>query len=324
MKNFSVKLRGGQIVWPVLLILLLAVVGAICSGGCLAFMAQDGVDGYTAVGWPLVGGLALLLVVMLAVDVAAMLLSLRVLRTGLEAITYDGVAVETDYKPARLVGIVLSGVALTFITCGIYAPWFAARLMRYFADGATHKFNTISFRGKGMRLFAYVVLALVVPIAITTLVLGISVVELEQGGIDSFAPLIVLAVGLLSLLSIALVSVLVMMWSIDFGYGQKVVRCKMPLWQSMWFVAGQVVLIVLTLGLYAPMAELRIYRYVARRTYIIGDGGEEGRFGLVLHPWRDWAWVWVQIVLTIITLGIYTPWFLANYFSRFGSRLYRE
>ncbi|MBQ1964602.1 MAG: hypothetical protein II358_04180, partial [Tidjanibacter sp.] len=78
----------------------------------------------------------------------------------------------------------------------------------------------------------------------------------------------------------------------------------------------------LTLGLYAPAAELRTMRYVARHTYVEGEEQKPKRFGMSLRMWSDWGYLWVQTLLLLVTFGLYLPWFYAKVMSRFTERLY--
>jgi len=67
-------------------------------------------------------------------------------------------------------------------------------------------------------------------------------------------------------------------------------------------------LTVITLGIYGPLAFLRLYQYFITKTKGIADEGQTVRFGYDLQYGRDWLFIWGQLLLTIIPFGIYFPW----------------
>ena len=70
-----------------------------------------------------------------------------------------------------------------------------------------------------------------------------------------------------------------------------------------WTYLVNVILIVITIGIYSPWAYVSVQRWICRHTYVDGKqltfrGSGAGFFGTYL----------LVAILTVITLGIYGPW----------------
>ena len=177
-----------------------------------------------------------------------------------------------------------------------------------------------------MRLFAISILVAIVPTVVLTMVAAMLGGGAMMGAIDmmSFAPLLALGVVVVEFFFVALYLVLVYGWMVNLTYGDKILTARLSVLPATGYVMGQIFLTLLTCGLYAPMADLRIMQYIADRCVVVSPDGEEKSMGLRLRSWRDWAWMWGQVLLLSITLGIYLPWFYAKVMNRFGGRLYVE
>ena len=319
---FSLNLRGRDFVWPMLGMWLLVLV---VSGCTVAHFVAAAESTMTIVD----GTFALRLLLGVAIQIAlwsgVALTLLPIVQRSLVATEFEGEAVECTYDRRRYLGLVLGGVALSVVTCGLYLPWFIVRLMKFFAEGVSHRFNLVSFRGKAMRLFAITILTAILPAVVVELVLVSVGYDAAAQPLDmmSFAPLLGLAVVLVELFFVSLFVILLCRWMVDMTYGDKVISTRLSPLSAACFVMWQLVLTMITAGLYAPMAELRTMRYVAERCVVVGPDGEKS-MGLRLRSWRDWAWVWGQVLIFVLTLGFYLPWYYAKVMNRFGSRLYVE
>lgn len=322
---FSLNLQGRDFVWPVLGVWLLVAVVTVAAG-TLMYNAAVSVDTMTVVNGRWFVELLLWGLVEVAVLFGGAMCSLLVVKRTLVATEFDGAPFECAYDTRRYVGIALGGAVLSVITFGLYLPWYLVRQMRFWAEGVSHKFHLVSFRGKPMRLFAISILAAVAPTVVTTIVAATLSGGAMTGTLDmmSFAPLLALGIVVVELFFVSLYVVLTYAWMTNLTYGDKVLTSRLSALPATGFVMGQIVLTLLTCGLYAPMAELRIMRYVAERSVVVSPEGEEKSLGLRLRSWRDWAWLWGQVLLLTITLGLYLPWYYAKVMNRFGGRLYVE
>ena len=79
----------------------------------------------------------------------------------------------------------------------------------------------------------------------------------------------------------------------------------------------ELVLAVLTLGFYFPMAFIRLFRYFSEHTKSNVVDGKQITMGYDGDQVTDFLFMWKQILLTIISFGIYYPWA----FTRIAQRL---
>ena len=70
----------------------------------------------------------------------------------------------------------------------------------------------------------------------------------------------------------------------------------------------ELVLAILTLGFYLPMAFIRLFRYFSEHTRSNVVEGKQITMGYDGDQVADFLFMWKQILLTVITLGIYYPW----------------
>lgn len=323
-KFFELKITGRSFLRPMAAILLSTLL--FCSG----FVWAEGLigGGSDAAMTVVDGRFALYLLacgaMCFAYGFVVMWALLPIMTTTINALHYDNAPFQTEYNRGDYLRLVAKDVALSVVTFGIYTPWFLASLMRFFAEGVSHKFNLMSFRGKGMRLLAIVVLTYLVPMMVVLLLADVVMADLSVASVDmmSFVPLALLAMVLSFAIAVSMYTALVCEWSINLTYGDRLVVARLPLWGAVGYIMGQIALTLLTLGLYVPMAYLRVCRYIAEHTYVEAEEQKPLVFGLRLLGWRDWGFVWVQLLLVMVTFGLYTPWYYARIMSRFGSRLY--
>ena len=229
-----------------------------------------------------------------------------------------------DYDFGRYVWLVVKGAFFSVITLGIYFPWFLARIMRYFAENTSFRFNTLNFNGKGLTLFGILVLTMVLPVFLLVAGLAAMGVSGYAFGESAMGILWLLLIILFAFLFIMALSMsLTLKWFFDFSFGSKRIISDMKVMPAAFFIMGQVFLVFITAGLYCPMYMLRMYRYFVSHI-ILGDEIVEDRFGFTLNTWRDYFFVLGQVLLTIITLGIYWSWAYAGISTRLFTHSYVE
>ncbi|MBO5902572.1 MAG: DUF898 family protein [Tidjanibacter sp.] len=317
MKNyFNFTIKAKQFVPYVFGMILLIVAGVtidiVYGGATKSPMAV--IDGGFLTTW-LVS--TLISMVMVA---GIMALYFPVIVNLLSSIVYKDQKIEVECDFRAWMRLSLKGLLLSFITFGIYAPWWVASMLRFFADGSSHGYNRIAFRGKGGRFFAITVLGFLLPMALCSALFSVGTIgaAADDGG---FALLAILIGALVMIVTGTFYQFYLYKWYVNIEYGSQrvVLGCKPG--ALFWTMIGEGILAVITFGIYAPMAFLRIYRAVAREI-VAGREKIEARGGLSLTPWKDWAYCWGQILLSIVTIGIYSPWAVMKLVRRFGSRFY--
>jgi uncharacterized membrane protein YjgN (DUF898 family) len=328
MRNyFDFKLKGSQIFlyvlagWVVMaaltLVFALPYVGMAVSGEVPAIKERL-LD--TAYLWSVIA--------FLGIAFAAIVVNYVVLFYIVKA-TVGGLSIGEDrfvpqYDPGRYVWLVVGGAFLSVITLGIYFPWFVTRMLRYFAENTSFRFNTFNFRGKGMALFGIIVLAMVLPVFLAALgVAALGVSASAFGRQPSREVLWGFLIMFAMLFMAALYIALTIRWVFKFSYGSKRVTTDMKLIPAAFYIMGQSFLVMITMGLYGPMCMLRMYGYVVGHM-VLGDEIVEDRFGFTLDVWKDYFFVLGQGLLTIITVGIYWPWAYARISTRLFTHSYVE
>lgn len=249
------------------------------------------------------------------------LLMLFVVRPMAEACGLEGERAATDYSVGEYAKRCLIGALLSAVTLGIYTPWFVAGLTKYLLGGISFKGIRFGFHGTGISLLAILTLAFVLPLVLLAMLFSVAIVTAPFR--ESLTTFIVGCVVMLVAVVVvcAVGYVLLARWMLKVSYGDKVLSANFTTFGATLFLIEQSALSILTLGLYSPMMWLRIVQYFLSATSL-GEGRERVRLGMRLRSWRDWAYVWGQTLLVVVTLGIYTPWCYARLMNRFVPRIY--
>ena len=312
---FQCHIEGRRLLLPWLVALVLTVGAAWVYGAVLMPAAPAGprLDGHFLLGilWTLLLGICLL--------AAQCVYYYFFVRATLRGTSLYGEAVEADYDPTQYVRLCAKGILLSAVTCGIYLPWLVVSLVRYFASAVIHRLFLCEeprYRGRGSVLFAYGVLLGVVPMVI--LPFAASFFLLAGGRAVIGVLLLIVSVWLLAFLR-----ALTLRYLVNFSLAHRRLTTTVNGWQAGWFVFGQLLLAGITLGIYWPMALLRIWRYYVGRT-VIGDETVEMRFGFSTSLLTDFGRLFVQLLLTVVTCGIYLPWGYARTMELLIGRTYVE
>ncbi len=321
MRNyFSFRLKGLSIFVPCFVALVAVyaycIVNAVMFQGESIFLADIAIDS----NW-----VALFIVWFVSVYVLTSIMCgavFFVVKRSVESLTYSENAFETDYRFGEYAKMVLPNILLVIVTAGIYLPWFANKLMKYFAARTTHNFNLMEFGGTPMTLFVYSVLLYALPLAVLSGIMD-SIGPLEQSGDGMAIFWYILTMHGIFFFASMYTACIYPKWLLRFWYGNRRVASTATVWGGCWFIFGQMLLCLVTLCLYAPAACLKIYRYYIRKM-VAGDEMVETRFGYDLRPWRDYFYLLGQGLLVLLTLGIYWPWGYARISERIINRIYVE
>lgn len=198
---------------------------------------------------------------------------------------------------------------------GIYYPWYTKRITDYLAQKTSLDNDFFQFKGRPAKLLQYFILALIIPLIIWAIIFSILVVHLSKNkySIENFSLIILTAVVYLFLfILIAPFLYLAYKWNINFEWKGKKILWNTNFWPSVGFIAGQTLLTIITLGIYWPVLLIKSYRYFISKTILVENEVEIGRFAFEGTCKEGFALIWGQTLLSIITIGIYTPWAYAN------------
>lgn len=317
-RNLEYSISGRKIMWPIWGVIAICMVASLAT--LLLTPDYGSPEGTVADGGWVLTTLATVAIALLG-SVAVYGLCLPLSKYTLEALSIEGEKITTDYDVAEYMKLVIVGSLLTIVTFGLYSPWFMVRITRYLLGNAYLRLRPLGFHAKGGDLFAIVVLGLLLPLVVLMVAVGLLVVNFGEGADPLFTVLGAVIFYLVVVVWMALFVVLVTRWAINLSVGEERIVTTVPTGEATLFVVGQILLCCITCGLYAPMMELRILQYFVDSCRV-GEGRDARRFGMKIMAWRDWAFVWGQLLLVMFTFGIYTPWYYARVMNRFVPRIY--
>ncbi len=232
----------------------------------------------------------------------------------IEGVTIDNTNLQFSGLLSEYVKISLSGIILSAITLGIYLPWFLRNIYEFFAKNTSYRGSSASFKGIPQNLLKYMVIFLIAYILLLFLGFGI----IFNGGLFLFIIfLIALLLWAVSFIHIQLT------WSLQFSFRGYTTKCTMSKGDGARFLLGQMLLILITLGIYSPWAYLKIVTLYTKNLHI--QDNEGNIVFLTFHPESgDGLLILGQILLICITLGIYRPFALGNIGNRLIPRIQLE
>jgi len=229
--------------------------------------------------------------------------------------------IRCDYDFGQYLGIICLGLFLSVITLGIYVPWFMRNCYRFFVNNSSWKDNNFSFLGKGGKLFIIALLYFILPIfVISFLLAGVYGPELVKNPSGSY---LFIRQSLIQIIMIPFIY-LVYKWRVNIAYKEYNIKWETEFWPSVLKIFVQAIFTVITFGIYAPMAFLKLYTYFAGKTGTNVVDNQKITFGYDLDAWNDFLFLWGQLLLTAVTLGIYYPWALCKIGKRISEKTYMQ
>jgi uncharacterized membrane protein YjgN (DUF898 family) len=216
-------------------------------------------------------------------------------------------------------GIFFLGLFLTIITLGIYSPWFIRNMQRFYVDNSSYNESKLAFKGKGGELFIILLVTFVIPytfIMVLTMLLTMSN-NFEQSQATS---------GIIQLITTFVLipyMYFVYKWMVNIEYKGYKIRWNTDSWEACGKIFVQVLFSVITFGIYYPMAIVKLYKYFAEHTIAVSETGSK-KFGYDLEPGKDFLFLWGQVLLIIVTLGIYYPWAFCKITNRVLGKSFSE
>lgn len=304
---FAFTLKGKKLLsfWLIFLVLFIIPYGIIIS-------QMAGMEPGETPPLGLLGGLIILVLV-------AFLIIFYFAELFIENVQYKGINFEFNGSFVKFVGEVLLGWFLTIITFGIYAAWFTRNIHRFFVDNTSYNNKPLTFKGKGSSLFIIFLLALFIPMAI---VITFTTKEL-LGNAGPSTNLTMLQPIVSWLVTIPFLY-FVYKWMVNIDFKKYTITWDTDFWKACGNILLQFILSILTLGIYSPLAYVKLYAYFTNKTVVKVDGEVMKKFGFEEDNVADFLFLWVQILFTIVTLGIYYPWAMCKIGSRFMSRTFIE
>ena len=245
----------------------------------------------------------------------AYLISFYLAKIVIEHLLYKDRSITFTGKFGKFVGLILGGLLLSIITLGVYLAWFIRSIYRFFVNNSAYENESFTFQGKGGRLFVILLLTLFLPIFALTIAMTLII----PGEVSTSYIIIQVVTWIIMIPYIYYIY----KWMVNIDYKQYTIKWETEFWRSCGKLALEILLSIITIGIYAPMAMIKLYAYFTERTIAQSDEVKR-KFGFDKDNMNDFLFIWGQILLTIITLGIYYPWLISKTGKRILSRTYLE
>ena len=240
-----------------------------------------------------------------------LVLTFYIVKLAIENVEFKDKSIVFNGTFGRYIEIVLFGLLLSIMTLGIYLAWFIRDLHRFYINNSSFNDQSLLFNGKGGKLFVIFLLTIFLPIILFTIIMA--KYTLNNPGQTQSTMLIQQLVMLIIMIPYMY---LLYKWRINITYKDFSISWETDFWPSCGKIVVEIILSVITIGIYMPLAMLRLYKYFAEKTFV-KNIDRKLQFGYDIDQLSDFLFIWGQVLLTLITLGIYYPWA----FSKIGGRI---
>ncbi len=255
-----------------------------------------------------------LIPVVIGLVLIAIFIEFYIYRFFITGIQYKEINIEFKGRFSEFVGIILINTLLTIITAGVYYPWFIKKLYDFFVNNSKYNDSEFKFLSKGGPLLLIFVFAALLPAILISLFTA-SIISI----IDMNSQTSQLLVNFITYLIMSPYIYLLYKWAVNIRYKEYTITWKTEFFSSVVMIIGQMTLSMISLGIYTPLAMLRIYKYFANKTQINSDD-KSMKFEFKNKMTTDFFFIWVQILFTLITAFIYLPWAWAKISQRILSQ----
>lgn len=228
-------------------------------------------------------------------------------------LSYKGESLIVDGDLKKYLKIVVGGLLLVIVTFGIYGCWYERNLRCFFAESTSYKNHKFKFEGTGGTLFKIYTVILV-----TFFVAAIFLSVLVGKSISS-----VLLLYILLFFAITVLIFMTFRWQINWSYDNK--RIKMSeggCVNGVLFISREIFFLIITWGLYFPFAAIKIYRYYLEHVVVCEGKDVVANFGCDIDVIDEFSFIFTQFILTVITLGLYSPWAFSKICTKLFSKTY--
>lgn len=251
--------------------------------------------------------------------IMALLIPYFIIKMIIENLVYKGKSIKFTGDFGTYIGIVLLGLFLSAITIGIYSPWFIRNVHKFFINNSSLNDENFEFKGDAGKLLVYILLSFILPIfVVSALLVQLNLINNVENPFVSG-----IIQQLVNVIIMGPYMYLVYRWAININYKNYNIRWETNFWDSVTKIILEFFLSLITLGIYYPMAIIKLYSYFTNRT-VAYSNDESRKFGFDENNFEDYLFILIQALLTIVTIGIYYPWAICKIGSRILSRTYLE
>jgi Predicted membrane protein len=257
-------------------------------------------------------------IILLLVTVAYAII-FYVIKLTIEGVEFRGKSLVFEGTFGQFIVTFITGLLLTIITLGIYYPWFITKIQKFFIDNTSHDSNKLEFAGTGGKLFKILFFCMFLPLV--AMIIIMAYIQITSGAYHPAS--VSLYTNLFTIVLMIPYMYYFYKWRVNIKISDYTIRWETTFWNSCGKLVLELFLSIITLGIYYPYAALRLYKYFMERTYAVSESRKRV-FGYELEGSKDFLFLWGQLLLTVITLGIYYPWAGCKVTDRILSKTYVE
>lgn len=236
---------------------------------------------------------------------------------------FKGKVLEFKGQIGEFISVFLFGLLLTIITFGIYSPWFITDVYKFFTKNTHYNESAFEFKGKAGNLFLIITLTLILPMIVFMVIMFTMMFkQIAQSQTPNMTDttMSIIMMGIIFIMMIPYMY-FVYKWMVNLVYKNYQIQWETSFWPSVGVITGQILLTVITAGIYLPLASLKLYQYFAEKTFAKSELSTK-TFGYEIEPLNDFLFIWGQSLLSIITLGIYYPWAFCKITDRITAKTF--
>lgn len=218
---------------------------------------------------------------------------------------------------SKYIKINLMGSFFCIITLGFYFPEYTKKRKHYIYSNSRFGDTKAIFLGKSHQLLKKYIFTLVLPLIIWSSFCFLLILS-SYSAEKSLSSFTYVFLGLLIILFASFFFIIIPFaylyytWLLNLQWRQTHIRLKSKAWPSIFYMAKQTGLTLLTFGIYWPIMYINLYRYFSDKIVLQTENKDTGHFGFEGKTGKGFFLLWGQTVLSILTLGIYLPWAYAN------------
>jgi uncharacterized membrane protein YjgN (DUF898 family) len=220
---------------------------------------------------------------------------------------------------------VLKWFLLTVITFGIYSPWYLRNYIDYYLENLCYKGEKAEFLSSPGKLLKYMLLTLYLPILVLIAIMMFFLIS-SFGNYSPFSiTIFTFAIVIVVFLVMIPFLYFYFAWLINVKFSGYKVGFNRTIAETAGFLIGQILLTIITLGIYYPAALVKGYRFLLSGSSLTDERDQDvGVFGFDGTATKGFCLLWGQGLLAIITIGIYGSWAMSKVTNWFANNTYVE
>ncbi len=243
-----------------------------------------------------------------------LILSYMLYKLSIGNLVIKGAAVRFRGSALRYSWQLFLGTLYMLATFGLYLPFFIKRLYAYLVNKTSYKDIRLRFRGSAWSLGLILLLSYLLP----TCALFYGLYHYIWAHPLSILKSIRIAWHIFNLLWLP-ATYFTFKWMCSIEYLGNRYQLRTSFWKDTLFLIQMLFLSLFSFGLYFPFAIVKTYAYFVQHLRLQGDHQRQ-LLSYQSDDWSDYVFMLKNIALTLLSIGLYVPWFLCNFFKRMLNR----